>query len=472
MKKSIRDSLFLLFAALMMVLLLANVAMNGFLLEKYYLYQTKFAFKDLVGKIETVVETGDQVEQKLDEIDRDNGVSVMVADKDYQIGFKSTPPKANENKRLPKEIEILIEKTGNISSNPAYGVVETASQQKKLAYVVQTSDQGYIVLTRSMKEITDSVGISNQFYIMAGLFTLLLGSGLIYRFSNKVTRPIIEMSQIAEDISNLKFDKTITVSRGDEIGTLANSINAVSVKLKASIEELKTDVEFQKNLMRNMFHELKTPIGVIKGYSEGLAFGVADHPEMREKYLRVIIDECDRMDHLVMEMLEWSKLESKDYALQNQVSFELCSMIQSVNERFSPVFEEKKFRFEKECNPAIRVFGNYELLERALSNLVSNGIRYNNNEKLIRVIAVEEEREVKIYVYNTGEAIPENEIKKIFDVFYKIDKARSRENGGHGLGLAIVKSIVELHHGEVRVENRLGGVEFEISLPKKDLISQ
>jgi signal transduction histidine kinase len=469
MKKSIRDSLFLLFAALMIVLLLVNVGMNGFLLEKYYLYQTKFTFGDLTAEIQSNIDTGNQVEQKLDEIDRENGVSIIVADKNYQILFKSAPPKVNENKRLPKEIETLIEKTGNISSNPAYEVVQAASQQPKLAYVAKTSDEGYIVITRSMKEITDSVGISNQFYIMAGLLTLLLGSGLIYKFSNKVTRPIIEMSQIAKEISNLNFEKTITVNRDDEIGALANSINTLSVKLKASIEELKTDVEFQKNLMRNMFHELKTPIGVIKGYGEGLTFGVADHPEMRQKYLKVIVDECDRMDHLVMEMLELSKLEAKDYALQNQVHFELCSLIRSISERFQPILEEEQFHFEKECNQEIRIFGNYELLERAISNLVSNGIRYNNEDKFIRIKAMEEGQKVKICVYNTGEGIPENEIPKIFDVFYKIDKARTRENGGHGLGLAIVKSIVDLHQGEISAENQPRGVAFIITLPKKEL---
>jgi signal transduction histidine kinase len=274
------------------------------------------------------------------------------------------------------------------------------------------------------------------------------------------------MSKIAEDISNLNFDRKIEVKTQDELGVLAGSINTVSDKLKVSIEGLKNDIEIQKTLSRNMFHELKTPIGVIKGYAEGLAFGVADSPEMREKYVGIIVNECDRMDSLVVEMLELSKLEAKDYSLQNVEEFELGELIDSVKERLEHTLAEQNISFLYEYNSEIRIRANYELLERAINNLISNAVKYNDENKYISLSASENKESIQISVFNTCKGIPQNEIGKIFDVFYKIDKARTRESGGHGLGLSIVKSIIELHQGSISVENKKGGVEFIINLPK------
>lgn len=243
----------------------------------------------------------------------------------------------------------------------------------------------------------------------------------------------------------------------------------MSDRLKVSIEGLKNDIEFQKTLSRNMFHELKTPIGVIKGYAEGLAFGVADNPEMREKYVGIIVNECDRMDSLIIEMLELSKLEAKDYSLEDIVEFEIGELIASVKKRYAHILSEGKIKFLSEYSGKIYIQGNYQLLERALNNLVANAIKYNDENKYIRLSAAENTESVQIVIYNTCKGIPQNEIGKIFDPFYKVDKARTRERGGYGLGLSIVKSIIQLHHGSISAENKKGGVEFIIKIPKNKL---
>jgi signal transduction histidine kinase len=450
--------------------MITGVLLNVFLLEKYYIYKSKDTFGMIVDEVKTTLSKKDNMQQKLEELDRTNGVSISVADKDYAVLFTSFPQKKDDSNRLPKEIEKLIEGTNkNIKETAVCSVIEKNNELTKLAYIMQTSDGKYIVITKPMKGIHESVGFSNQFYIIAGFFTIIIGSFFMFRFSDKVTKPIVEMSKIAEDISNLNFDKKVEVKSQDELGVLANSINKLSDKLKVSIEGLKKDIEFQQTLSRNMFHELKTPIGVIKGYAEGLAFGIADNSEMRQKYVEVIVSECDRMNRLIIEMLELSKIEAKDYSLKNIVEFELSKLFDSVAKRFEHILTEKNIKLLYEYSGEIHIRGSYELLERAVNNLVSNAIKYNDENKYIRLSARENVESVQISVFNTCKGIPQNEIGKIFDAFYKIDKAHTRENGGYGLGLSIVKSIIKLHHGSIFAENKKGGVEFIIKLPKNRL---
>jgi len=257
------------------------------------------------------------------------------------------------------------------------------------------------------------------------------------------------------------------VTSNDEIGLLAKSINNISDKLKVSIEALKGDIEFQKGLARNISHELKTPIGVIKGYAEGLLFGVADNKEMKDNYCRVIVDECDRMDSLVKELLDLSALESGNSTVKRDSIFDLSALIESVTKRLTPIFIEEGITCHTECDDGIELEGDFELLERALTNIVMNGVKYNNENRYIKLVARTVDDVVLISVYNTGEAIPHEELSKIWDVFYKVDKSRQRKFGGHGLGLSIVKSIILLHKGEVTAKNSIGGVEFILKLPLK-----
>jgi signal transduction histidine kinase len=161
-----------------------------------------------------------------------------------------------------------------------------------------------------MKGISESVAIANQFYIVAGLIIILLGGLFIIIFSKRITEPIVEMSNVAESIANLDFEKRVSSDSRDEIGSLGRSINRICEKLSASMNSLQQDVERRKQLVRNISHELKTPIGVIKGYAEGLKYGVVEDKDKTSKYCTIIATESDRMDRMVRELLNLSVLES------------------------------------------------------------------------------------------------------------------------------------------------------------------
>jgi two-component system sensor histidine kinase VanS len=469
MKKTIRIKLFLFFIGFLVSFIIFGTFINTLFLEKFYVYKNRGIFDGVEQQIKAeFLQNRNGIEDFIGIIDRLDGINISITDKKQSIIYSSFPKKQSvETSRLPIEIEEVIgPRADELQKSAIYTLVEKQGDQApKLLYVSRLTSENLLIMTKPIKGIRESSDISNQFYILAGLFMVLIGSILIYILSKKMTKPIEEMSAIAENIANLDFEQKVAVTSGDEIGGLAKSINTISEKLKISIQGLKQDIEFQKELARNMSHELKTPIGVIKGYAEGLLYGVADDQEMMNKYCRVIVDECDRMDNLVKELLNLSMLESKDAKLEHVMKFKISLLVDSVMERLDPIFKEHSITCQTACKDELEINGDFELLGRALTNMVMNAIKYCDENKYIRISVHRADNFALVSVYNTGPGIPQEEIGKIWDVFYKVDKARSRKFGGHGLGLSIVKSIIQLHGGTVAVENRTGGVEFSITLP-------
>ena len=235
-------------------------------------------------------------------------------------------------------------------------------------------------------------------------------------------------------------------------------------KLSANLEALKRDVERRKQLVRNMSHELKTPVGVIKGYAEGLKYGVADDKTQTDKYCDVIAAECDRMDAMIGEMLTLSRLESGVFKPEI-TDIRVCEMLDTVSRRFSPAADEKGVLLSVECTGELVIKADRSLMERVMGNYISNAIKHASGENRVVISAVDTEHAVRLSVFNTGVPIKDEDRNKLWDVFYMADKARARESS-HGLGLSIVKSIAELHGVQCGYHNRDNGVEFYIDFSK------
>lgn len=468
MKKTVRAKFFLLFLAVMIGFILLGVLLNVLFLEKYYTYKNEYYLKQISTDITAILDQPEsEIKKYIEAVDKLEGVSIRVINNQQKVIYTSFPKKENSDEsKLPGELEILItDNQQKLKKNQVYTIINTQKEQAaKLVYISPTTEHGNIILTKPMSGIQESVSIANQFYMIIGLFMIFFGSVFMLYFSKKLTKPIEEISQVAEEISNLNFENKVVVKTNDEIGSLGESINIMSDKLSDSIDELRNDVKVQKELMRNISHELKTPIGIIKGYAEGLLYGVADNKAMMDKYCGVIVDECDRMDDMVTDFLDLSQLESVMIQL-DRASFNLSPFILAILERFGPMFLDRNIICEKEITEDLMINADPQLLDRALQNMLSNAIKYNNEKGLIKVIAKNKADRIYIAIYNTGSQIPENEIQHIWDAFYKVDKSRTRNTGGHGLGLSIVKSIVLMHDGEITVENKQEGVLFTITLP-------
>lgn len=466
--KSIRTKISLIFAIAMFFMIILGVVINNLFLEKYYIYKNKNIFIDINDKIkDKYVNDRENFSDYIKFINEIENVNCIVTDSNLQVQYTSITRRGGFNPlRLPKDVEkIFKDNEGKLYNTYVYSIIEKPNEQEPKVVFLSKMDNGEIIILRkSMKGISESVSISNQFYIIVGIFIIFIGIIIIFIFSNRITKPIRQISDIAEDISNLKFDERVAYDSEDEIGRLGKSINKMSEKLKDAMNGLKHDVERRKQLVRNISHELKTPIGVIKGYAEGLKYGVAEDKENREKYCMVISEECDRMNRMVQELLNLSMMESGVFELKKS-KFYIEELIKNIVEIFKPKFAETNVILDLSIKENLVILADYGLIERVINNYIVNALNHLDENKFIRIVGEKKGSGVRISVFNSGKQISENELKNIWDVFYKVDKARSRQYGGHGIGLSIVKLIAELHGGIVGVENAEGGVLFFIDLP-------
>jgi len=341
----------------------------------------------------------------------------------------------------------------------------------------------YYILTVTVQSIRDSISVFNTFTIIIGFIFMIISGIFTYLISYRFTNPILEINQVARQISNLDFGSKVEVSSNDEIGDLGNSINLMSTqlenaisKLKAANEKLENDIQLKEKIdsMRKEFiasasHELKTPISLILGYAEALKLPGIDK-DTSDDYLNIIMDESNKMNKLVMEMLKISQLES-GFSEFTVSDFSVKDMTDETARLFSIIFEESKINVTIDVLDR-EVSSDYDQLQTVLSNFISNAIHHVDKNKKIRIYSEEtNEGNLRLVVFNTGLAIAESDQDRVWESFYKVDKARTRSYGGQGLGLSIVRNTLDNIGYGYGVKNVEGGVEFYLEIPAKDIKS-
>jgi two-component system, OmpR family, phosphate regulon sensor histidine kinase PhoR len=232
------------------------------------------------------------------------------------------------------------------------------------------------------------------------------------------------------------------------------------------ITELKKLEQVRKDFVANVSHELKTPITSLKGFAETLLDGAGENEEFRNKFLTIILNESDRLQDLIQDLLDLSKSEQGFHLDIQPVN--LKSLVQETIEILLPKAEKKNIDLSLSVAGSPMMDGDPPRLKQIIINLVSNSLTYTPANGSVKVNVEEKKEHVKLTIKDTGIGIKESEIPRIFERFYRVDKARSRNSGGTGLGLAIVKHLVEAHQGTIKVQSKLGeGSEFIILFPKK-----
>ena len=344
--------------------------------------------------------------------------------------------------------------------------------------LIGTLGNGYLVSVRySLASLGDSSRIANRFFGYVGAIVLLVGIFISIVFSRRFTKPIHEMATVADEMAKLNFETKVAYQSKDEIGRLGNRLNQLSEKLEITISELKTannelseDIvkkeqidEMRKEFLSHVSHELKTPIALIQGYAEGLKENVTENSESREFYCDVIIDEANKMNAMVKKLLTLNQIEFGKDILHFE-RFDVATMVKNRLNSNEILFQEKNVKVTYPPEEGIYVWADEFLIEEAISNYISNAIHYVdiNGEIIVRFQKFSDK--VRLFVYNSGSQIPEEELDKIWLKFYKIDKARTREYGGNGIGLSIVAAPMESHNMEYGVTNKENGVEFYMDL--------
>ena len=404
------------------------------------------------------------------------------------------PADADDKKDHKKRFDDIIDMSGTslvenrtiISSNDKYTLQKVYDERLGDYYleIWGTLDNGYSIILRTpIQGIKDNVNISTTLIKYVGGAILIVGIISAFVVSTYITRPIKQLSDIAERMSEMDFDARYEGSDKGEIGLLGKSMNNMSEKLEHNIAELKkANLELKKDIdkkekleimrtdfLSNVSHELKTPIALIQGYAEGLKEGITDDPESMGFYCDVIMDEANKMNTMVKRLLTLNQIEFGNDE-PDMERFNINELIASVVDAIAIRAGQKNMSivFDNR-NEQNFVWADEYKTEEVLTNYISNALNHCDGKQAIEVRTSKSEdgATLTVTVYNSGRNIAEEDLERIWEKFYKTDKARTREYGGNGIGLSIVKAIMESMGQEYGVRNVSDGVEFWFTLDCK-----
>jgi len=328
----------------------------------------------------------------------------------------------------------------------------------------------YIYAMASLQPVDEAVQMVQDYYIYIVAFVVVLIFLASFYYSKQIAKPLLKINDTTKKIAHLDFTEKIPITSKDEIGDLSQNINTLSNKLHSHIGQLEQDIEKERKLentrkefIAGVSHELKTPLSIMKSCISILKDGVAEHK--KDYYFQAMEKEVDKMDILILDMLELAKFESGTYNMKMD-PFYIDGVIEEICEQLSAEIEKKELSVHKHICPA-EVIGNQNRIEQVIVNFITNAIRYTPNKEDIIISTIDGKDHIKVCIENKGAHIEEEQLDKIWDRFYRVDAARKRSQGGTGLGLAISKNILELQDAEYGVKNTGDGVLFYFYLPKK-----
>lgn len=473
---SIKKKMFAFFGALMIGFILVLVAADIFFAGDFFIRESKNQMNEICSNIKDEFPQFEQsdlheFDDYIESINEQRNVKILVVNDYDQILFRQNDitSRGYQSYKLSNRMSEAFHNNIDTlnSGGECYEVFTNENDAlRKVILMSKLDDNYYLILSRSLSSIRDNVHISNKLIIIIGLIMFIIGTVIVVFFARRLSNSIIQINSAARRIANLDFEQKVSVKDKGEIGELANSINIISDKLSDSINSLKDDVVSREQLIRDMSHEFKTPIAAVKGYAEGLKFGIANTPEKVEKYCDVIVNQCDKMDNLVKSMLNLSKIDSMKTDGEKS-TFLISELSETIESSFEMKLLDKHINFVKNEYPEKSIYADFILMQQAISNYLDNAIRHTSYEGTVELNYFFESNGFKVTVFNTGETIDDNELEHLWDVFYKVDKSRT-QNGtaNYGVGLAIVKKVADIHNGKVWVKNRDNGVLFGIFIPQ------
>lgn len=493
MKHSIKIQFAIIFISLLAGTIGACLCINSVFLQKYYVKSKLKTVKASYDNLNQLFQDGeldsDEFDIEFTRLCTTNNLSVVVVDSalqtikcssreedllimrlmDYIFNRDSLYPKGNHD-------EVLF-------SNDSYVVKMSNDPRMKSDYMELWGTLGndkIIFMRTPLESIRESVSIANRFLTYVGFTAMLLCALIIWIVSTRITRPILELADISERMTNLDFDAKYRSGGKNEIGILGEHINQMSETLEYTISELKTannelqsDLkkkeeidEMRKEFLSNVSHELKTPIALIQGYAEGLKEGISDDAESRDFYCEVIMDEANKMNKLVKNLLNLNQLECGNDTITLE-RFDIVELILNCIQSSDILIKQANAEVIFGEKDPIYVWADEFKTEEVFTNYFSNAIHHVDGERKIEIKIENKQNIVRISVFNTGKPIAEDCLEQVWTKFYKVDKARTREYGGSGVGLSIVKAIMESFNKEYGVTNYENGVAFWFELDCK-----
>lgn len=483
-RHSLQNEIAVVFAVLTLSIVFLHVALSYLFLDDYYTSQKRFTLESMYHLLADVdidsLSSNDKVLSEIFDISLNHNIAVLV------MNNKSTPVLVtiNDRGRLKEKLEYYLlaknsKKMKILRRSDKYVVQLNQEEEQEYLEMWGILPKGDLFLLQApVASIRDSVSISNNFLLYISLIGIGLGMCIILFVSRKITKPIMDLAIQSKRMAELSFDVKYEGKHKNEIGLLGDSMNQMSYSLERTIAKLKTaNMELTKDLeskaeaeerrsefLSNVSHELKTPIALIQGYAEGLKESINDTQEEREFYCDVIIDEAFKMNKLVKSLLSLNELESGSHKIIME-RFDIIELIRNLIKSNYLNVKQKGVDLKFVNEKPIYVWSDEFKIEEVLTNYISNAFHHVNENGTIEIKVIEKpNQKVCISVFNTGRQIPQEDLDKVWQKFYKVDKARTRAYGGSGIGLSIVSAIMESLHQGYGVHNYKNGVEFWFEL--------
>jgi two-component system phosphate regulon sensor histidine kinase PhoR len=416
----------------------------------------------------------DLVESKFEEIQQKTGLladkldlRITVVDSQGRIlGDSEKEPSSMENHSDRLEIIEAIENGFGQSTRFS----DTLNYNMKYVAVRVGRDDhilGVVRFALPLSQVQLEIRIIYRVVLFGAFAAVVIALIVAYFVSRSITFPIRQMIQTARQIAKGDFGRRVRIKSKGELGELAESLNTMADELQQKMENLKQLDRVRTDFVANVSHELKTPLTLIKGYIETLEDRAMDNKKAAIKFISIIKEHADRLGHIVDDLLSLSELELSDDSVHKS-EFDLKKLIDEVSLGFGHALAEKKQKLNVSSKGSdFRIKADLGKIEQIFVNLIDNAVKYTKESGRIEISLCEQDQMVCVTVQDNGIGIPKEHRDRVFERFYRVDKARSRELGGTGLGLSIVKHIVLAHNGKIAIESEPNkGTTVSVTLPK------
>lgn len=411
---------------------------------------------ELVEKVKNIDSTN--ILSSIDDISLDNNICLEYVDNwgnKYYFNNKTTSCLLGKNKNIDKELVKIKQSQEEISFEK---ILNPLNNSVSLLYGIKKGN-GYVFLFTSLEDIGTTTSLIKNQLIYLTLLTILLSIVIALFLSRRIAKPISNMTKMATKLANGNYNLVFESTGINELDELANSLNYLEQEVS------KTDT-YRRDLMANVSHDLKTPLTMIKAYAEMIKDITIDDKEKTIKNLNVIIEETERLNILVNDILELSKLQNNQDNL-NIEEFDIVLLIKDILRRYEIIKETENYNLILESPESIIVKADKKRISQVIYNLINNAVNYTGDDLKVVIRLTEESKDCLVEIIDTGKGIAEEDIQNIWNRYYKQEKNHKRNVIGTGLGLSIVKNILEQHHfkyGVNSVKNQ--GTTFYFKIKK------
>lgn len=433
-------------------LIIFSIAILAFLwlfqiifLNKFYEQSKTKELNDIVNKVNKEFQNNTLLDN-IDSLSKDSGICLELVENNTYLYSSTT---FNRNCLEGRDSSIYKQQFLTSGSNKqTYRLINPRFNNQTLVTAIKLDENIYFYSSISLQPLDSTIDILKNQLVIVTFVVLILSFIIAYFISKKISNPIIKINEMAKNLSKENKISFTTDEDINEINELVKTLNETSLEL-SKVEELR------RELMANVGHDLKTPLTMIKAYAEMIRDLTYKNKEKRNENLNIIIEETNRLNLLVNDIIDLSQIQAKAITL-NYEKFDLTSLIKNIIHRYDILVEQENYNIIFEETKKIEVYADKVRIEQVIYNLLNNAINYTGKDKKIIINIVDKQNSYIVEVIDSGKGINPKDINLIWDKYYKTDKTHSRDKVGSGIGLSIVKSILISHKFRFGVESKKG----------------